>query len=101
MSVVVGSDGSHVRGGDTIDLRAHYGDWVVGPGHCGGFWYVNSVEGGTAELGTIDDCGRYQAPAVLPANLEIVTIEVADWDLINAGCADCCPYAVLQLEPLP
>jgi hypothetical protein len=90
-----------VRGGDAIDLHAYYGDWEVGSGHCGGFWYVNSVEGGTAELGTVDDCGHYQAPAVLPANLEIVTIEATEWDLINAGCADCCPYAVLQLEPLP
>src|SRR5437016_3662767 len=82
---------------DAIDLRATYGDFDVGPDHCGGFWYVNRIELGNAEVGTIDTCGHYQAPAAFVAGLEVVMIEVSDWDM-RGGCADCCPYAMVQLE---
>lgn len=98
MRVVEGPDDGYVRAGDVIELRATYGDWEAGPGHCGGDWAVNRVRGGTPEVGTITDCGYYTAPESLPDGLEVVTIEAASWNLAG-GCADCCPYAVIQLEP--
>ncbi len=101
MAIVAGPDDGTVHAGDVIDLRAGYGDWHSGPGECDGRWYVNAVRGGTPEVGTIDDCGHYQAPATLPAGLELIVIEATDgWELPN-GCADCCPYAKIELEPLP
>jgi len=100
MNVVGGPDDGHVEAGDVIVLRATYGDWAVGPSHCGGDWAVNHVRGGSAEVGTIDACGTYTAPAVFPDGLALVVIEAADLNLAN-GCADCCPYATILLEPRP
>jgi hypothetical protein len=100
MEVVEGRDDGKVEAGDVIELRAHYGGWSAGPGNCNGSWAVNHIIGGNAEVGTIDDCGRYQAPAVMPAGLESILIEAADYDL-RALCVDCCPYAAITLEPVP
>ena len=99
MSIVSGPDDHLVRPGDVIQFRATGFDWEAGPDHCGSDWAVNHVIGGTPEVGVIDGCGRYVAPAVLPANLELVLIEAASYPL-DAGCADCCPYAALALEPV-
>ena len=37
-------------------------------------WYVNDIQGGNAQLGTISTTGLYQAPAVAPAN-NVLTIK--------------------------
>ena len=100
MEIVAGRDDGAVSGGDWLDLRAHYGDWNAGPDNCNGSWAVNHIIGGSPEVGMIDPCGRYVAPVVLPEGLEQIFIEAADWDLAG-GCADCCPYAMIQLEPVP
>lgn len=34
-------------------------------------WYVNGVEGGNSQTGSIDDAGRYSPPATLPQNTRI------------------------------
>jgi hypothetical protein len=98
---VSGGVAGEVRPGDTLVLRAHYGDeWQAGPEHCGGNWSVNHVLGGSPEVGTIDTCGRYQAPPAFTPGLELVVIEAADFTLPD-GCADCCPYASVALEARP
>ena len=85
--------------GHTIQLRAHYGDWEAGPGRCGADWYVNGVEGGTPELGSIDDCGLYRAPAAdFPPGLALVAIDVSE-PAVHSLCAECCPYAFTYLQP--
>lgn len=94
MGEVGGDHGGQVRAGDVISLRASYGDWSVGAGTCGGHWSVNDVEGGLAELGTVDSCGRYQAPAGFPAGVARVTIVASQY---GDGCADCCPAASTAL----
>jgi hypothetical protein len=99
MEVVAGTDDGQVRPGEALVLRADYGDFSAGPGECGGFWYVNDFAGGSPEVGTIDDCGSYQAPDAFADNLAIIRIEAADWDL-TGGCADCCPYASRDLAPV-
>jgi len=98
---VSGGASGEVHPGDTLVLRAHYGDdWQSGPEHCGGNWYVNHVLGGSPEVGTIDTCGRYRAPAAFTPGLQLVLIEAADF-VLPYGCADCCPYASVALEPQP
>lgn len=84
--------------GEVVELRATYGDdWEAGPGACGGHWYVNLVEGGSAELGTIDACGRYVAPSVFPDGLAELQLEAAEHG--RGECADCCPSAVRSFQP--
>ena len=96
MAILEGSE--DVRPGDVVQLRARYGDWEAGPERCGDHWYVNLVEGGTAELGTIDPCGRYQAPPVaFPNGLVKIEIEATKYEY--EGCLDCCPYAYIALYP--
>lgn len=100
IEVVSGPADGRVRGGDVLHLRARYdGDVFAGAPGCGGFWYVNQVEGGDAASGTIDDCGVYRAPAQLAPGLVEVRIEASDWEL-RGGCADCCPYAERVLLPV-
>ncbi len=84
--------------GEIVVLRATYGgDWTAGAGACGGHWYVNDVEGGSAALGTIDACGRYIAPPVFPDDLAQLEVEASEH---AAGtCADCCPSAVRWFRP--
>ena len=98
MDVVEGS--TKVHPDDAVSLRARYGDWESGPGHCGGLWYVARVLGGNDEVGTIDDCGHYQAPAAFTPGLQRILVEATDWELPN-GCADCCSYASIDLVPAP
>jgi len=98
MEIVKGS--REVHPGEVVQLRARYGDWEAGPGRCGNHWFVNLVEGGTTELGTVDFCGRYQAPSVaFPQGLVRIEIEATQHEY--EGCADCCPYAYIALHPLP
>jgi hypothetical protein len=85
--------------GDVYDLSADVLDFDAGPGDCDGHWYVNQLEGGSPEVGTIDNCGHYIAPVMFEPGLEVVTIEASGWDM-RGSCADCCPYAIVQLEPV-
>jgi hypothetical protein len=82
---------------EIVQLQASHGDWRVGPGACGGHWYVDEVEGGSAETGTVDSCGRYEAPEAFPAGLESVQIVASEFE--SGMCADCCPYASIELFP--
>lgn len=95
--------GSIVRPGDVFDLHASIPliDVDFGPNDCGGHWYVNHIEGGSPEVGTIDSCGHYVAPASFVAGFENIFIEMTDWDMVHGGCADCCPSAYVHLEPVP
>ena len=97
MHIVSGNQERTVEPGDEVQLEAEYGDWKAGPGRCGAHWYVNYVEGGTEELGTIDSCGRYQAPESFPPGLAVLVIEASEHGLYL--CADCCPYGMIQLYP--
>ena len=94
MDVVTGS--VDVGPGEIVQLRARYGDWEQGPGACGGHWSVNGVENGDLTIGVIDSCGRYQAPAAFPAELDRLDILASKY---GDGCADCCPFAVTTLRP--
>ena len=98
MTEVGGDHGGRVHAGDVLSLRARYDDWMVGPGACGGHWTVNEVEGGLAELGTVDSCGRYQAPATFPAGVTRLNIAASKY---GPGCADCCPAAGIVLTVVP
>jgi hypothetical protein len=85
LRIVAGAD--PVAPGGTVSLELHYDSVVFGPGHCGGHWSVDDLEGGSAAVGTIDTCGQYLAPAVAPDHA--VRITAAQY---GAGaCADCCP----------
>lgn len=97
MDILEGS--REVHPGDVVQLRARYDDWQSGPDHCGAHWQVNQVEGGSAELGTIDSCGRYQAPEVFPEGLTRLEVEASKY--LSYDCADCCPYASIVLHPQP
>ena len=90
MTEVGGDHGGRIRAGDVLSLQARYDDWTVGPGACGGHWTVNDVEGGLPELGTIDSCGRYQAPAAFPTGVTRLYLAATKY---GPGCADCCPAA--------
>ena len=90
MTEVGGQHGGQVRAGEVVTLHASYGDWAVGPGACGGQWSVNGLAGGSIELGTVDRCGRYQAPATLPAAITRVDVGASQF---GDGCFDCCPAA--------
>jgi hypothetical protein len=94
--------GSIVRPGDVFDLHASDGwsDLDYSAEHCGGYWYVNHLEGGSPEVGTIDHCGHYVAPVTFLTGFESIDIEASDWDMARGGCADCCPYASVHLEPV-
>ena len=99
MRIVEGNQDRFVMPGDLIQLEASYGEWQAGPGRCGAHWHVNFVEGGTPELGTIDDCGLYQAPETFPPGLQVLAIEATEHGL--RSCADCCPYSYIELYPRP
>jgi hypothetical protein len=89
-----------VHGGDSLAFQAEYGDWTSGPGACGGHWYVQHVEGGADEVGHVDNCGHYTAPATFAAGSPDIVIEASQFGLAGS-CADCCPYATTTLVPQP
>ncbi len=64
---------------------------VGGPDHCGRSWMVQDVPGGSAEYGTIDECGVYTAPLVRPPAEPLVTGWESDW---GTECLDCCVAGV-------
>jgi hypothetical protein len=75
LELIEGSDDNHlgtVHPADQVAYRAHLGERDF---DCGGTWIVNGLVGGSAELGTIDTCGHYTAPAVFPDGLVGVQIE--------------------------
>ncbi len=67
---------------------------TAGPGQCGHDWQVQGVTGGSADYGTITDCGVYTAPADAPPEpIDILGTECpwGDW------CSDACG-ALLTLD---
>lgn len=84
LRIVDGAD--PVAPGGLVVLELHFDGVIAGPDDCGGYWYVDGVEGGDATVGTIDTCGRYVAPAAA----RTVLVEAAEHPI--DGCADCCPY---------
>jgi hypothetical protein len=73
-------DGTELSAGG---LECENGSWGIVDPECDA--YDCTVEGGTARLGTIDECGVYTAPATRPPE----PIEVASSDC-GFGCADGC-----------
>lgn len=60
-------------------------------------FYVNGIQGGNAELGTVDSHGVYTAPAIVPVpNTVTVTSTANDYPSFPAGSA-----AVSVLNPIP
>ncbi|MEO5936441.1 MAG: DUF1800 family protein [Terriglobales bacterium] len=66
----VSASTSTVRAGDTLQLAAASATAETGA-VSGTRWSVNGIRGGNLMLGTIDDNGRYTAPASLPANNKV------------------------------
>jgi hypothetical protein len=97
MEILEGS--AQVGPGEIVQLRASHGGWQVGPGACGGHWYVDEVLGGSSETGTVDSCGRYEAPEAFPEGLERIEVLASEFE--SGTCADCCPYAFIELFPTP
>lgn len=96
MRIVEGDDAGVVLAADLVQLEATYSDWRAGRDDCGAFWYVNGIEGGNSEIGTIDDCGLYRAPSRFPTGLDRLDILAASYE--PDTCADCCPYATIVLQ---
>ncbi len=73
------------------------GDVRSTPGDCDAVWSVGDVVGGNTELGTVDACGRYTAPAAIPVATAV--------DVIGSDhgpfCHDCCPYAAQTVRLIP
>ncbi len=79
--------------GGTVTFSLDSEGFRAGPGHCRGHWYVDGVEGGDLETGTIDGCGVYTAPVF--ALEDPVLVEATRFPI--DGCADCCPYGQREL----
>ena len=92
VEIVSGGDRA-ISAGEVVQLRAHADGWSLGPDDCGGFWYVNGFLGGDADVGTIDTCGLYRAPARFPPQLAEIWIEASEHPLFEYGCSDCCTPA--------
>ena len=95
MRIVEGNQAGAVVAADVVHLEARYGSWRAGAGHCGAHWFVDGIEGGNSELGTIDDCGVYRAPAAFPRDTDRIEIIASEYPL--DGCLDCCPSAAIDL----
>lgn len=96
MRVAEGNAQGFVLAADLVQLEAAYGDWRAGREDCGAHWYVNGIEGGNAEVGTIDACGLYRAPARFPSGLDRLDVLAAEYEVDT--CMDCCPYAAIVLH---
>jgi len=86
------SSSSTVPTGGSVALSLDSEGFQAGPGHCRGHWYVDGVEGGSLDTGTIDGCGVYVAPAF---PLDRVLVEATRFP--TGSCADCCPYGQREL----
>jgi len=74
--------------GQSALFGMRYGDDLyTGARACELHWYVNEIEGGNREFGTISSCGRYTAPSVIP-EMEVF-VDGTVYELY--ACADCCP----------
>lgn len=97
MRIVSGNQEGIVLAADLVQLEAEYGGWRAGAERCGAHWYVDGVEGGDAERGTIDECGLYRAPDRFPPRAKTLQILASKYEI--DGCVDCCPYAFIELIP--
>lgn len=76
-----------VAPGESVQFIMVYGDDTYDHARaCGLHWYVNEIEGGNDELGTVSSCGRYTAPALIPDT----PVWVGGHRYELYGCADCC-----------
>jgi hypothetical protein len=87
-----------VAAGDSIILRLDYGGYHIGSGNCGGHWYVNDVEGGNADVGTIGPCGIYVASSAQLAASGTTSVQIEAMDVpLGERCADCCPAGAVSV----
>lgn len=94
LAIVRGQD--TVRLGEQILLELDNEGYRAGPGRCRGHWYVDEVEFGNSEVGTITKCGLYTAPFRPPRPRPFkVRIDAGKYELY--GCADCCPTGTRTL----
>ena len=82
-----------VRAGERVTLTLDSDGYHAGPDRCRGHWYVDGIERGNAEVGTITRCGVYTAP---PVGAREVRIEASQYPL--GECADCCPSGARTLK---
>ena len=84
-----------VAPGQSLELAFYLDDALqYGPDACGGYWYVDQIEGGDDTVGTVTDCGLYTAPATPSA--ATVTVMAATYPL--GECSDCCPHATRDIQ---
>ena len=93
LDVVRGS--SVLRPGDHVWLSLDSEGYHAGPDRCRGIWYVNEIMWGNDALGRITNCGEYVAPFWL--RKRPYKIEISGTRYGIDGCADCCPYQVIDL----
>jgi hypothetical protein len=98
MHIVSGNQEGVVLAASLVQLEAEYGSWRAGGDRCGAHWYVDAVEGGSTELGTIDSCGLYRAPDRFAPGMKTLEILASQYPI--DGCLDCCPYAFIELYPM-
>lgn len=87
--------------GETTSLRLWcdplFTDWERVP--CGRDWRVQDVPGGRGAFGTVDHCGNYTAPLVMPPAPPDVTATECDF---GSECADACgALATITVLPGP
>lgn len=75
--------------GEQVSLALDNEGFTAGPTQCRGYWYVEGIEGGTADVGTVTACGIYTAPTTAGSR-RVVRVEATKYMLHD--CADCCPY---------
>jgi len=76
--------------GETVSMEFVWqGEVASGPDDCTGYWYVDDILWGNAEIGDITVCGTYTAPDNEVSRNE-VRIEAMEFE--KGTCADCCPY---------
>ena len=80
--------------GEQVSLALDSEGFSAGPMRCRGHWYVEGIEGGNTDVGTVTTCGIYTAPTTAGSRRS-VRVEATEYAL--DGCADCCPYGQAAL----
>ncbi|HSD87081.1 MAG TPA: hypothetical protein VLB44_06185 [Kofleriaceae bacterium] len=80
--------------GEQVSLALDSEGFSAGPTLCRGHWYVEGIEGGNTDVGTVTSCGIYTAPTTAGSR-RAVRVEATKYEL--DGCADCCPYGQAAL----